>query len=77
MCHVAYCAPKSPFRPHFGAFYPHSGSKSALRCGRGDPLFGTPETWRLEPGCRVVLWLSPNGAAVVRSLPPRSPVAPA
>jgi len=36
--------PKSPFRPHFGAFYPHPGSKSALRCGRGDPLFETPET---------------------------------
>ena len=36
--------PKSPFRPHFGAFSPHPGSKSALRCGRGDPLFETPET---------------------------------
>ena len=37
-------SPKSPFRPHFGAFYPHPGSKSALRCARGDPLFDTPET---------------------------------
>ncbi len=30
--------PKSPFRPHFGAFYPHPGSKSALRCGQIQPF---------------------------------------
>jgi len=35
MSRVAYSPQKPPFRPYFGAFYPHPANRSALRAEGG------------------------------------------
>ena len=64
--------PKPPFRPLFGAFYPHPAHKSGAGSGSGHPLSGTRETWL---GWRPTsLWpLFSRSTLHASRLPPHAP----
>ena len=64
MCHVACCPQSRLFDPISGRFTPIRAANPRSDAEVATHSLIPPETWRLEPGCRVVLWLSPNGAAV-------------
>ena len=63
MCHVAYWPQSRLFGPISGRFTPIRAANP-----RSDAAGAThslrPQKPETGPGCRVVLWLSPNGAAV-------------